>query len=177
MKEFDVSDSTSAPGRDTRPFFYLHHSYFDLPPIMQLTDRGQVVHLRLINKYCDQDRPQVLTAGDLAEHPTRVLNQLRKAGLLFEDSRNPGEHHLAQWVWDVEIFRVGPNHKMRSAIPKAVRQAVYERDGHRCLECGTTENLSLDHIYPWSLGGSDDIDNLQTLCRPCNSRKGARTNA
>ena len=31
-----------------------------------------------------------------------------------------------------------------------------------------------DHIFPRSLGGSDDLDNLRLLCRPCNSKKGAR---
>lgn len=62
----------------------------------------------------------------------------------------------------------------RPAIPDAVRQFVYDRDGRRCLHCGTAAALSLDHIHPYSLGGSDHPSNLQTLCRPCNSKKGAR---
>lgn len=62
----------------------------------------------------------------------------------------------------------------RTAIPKELRLAVYERDGHACRHCGRTEHLSLDHIHPYSLGGEDALDNLQTLCRSCNSRKGAR---
>lgn len=62
----------------------------------------------------------------------------------------------------------------RAAIPDRVRQSVYRRDGYRCVTCGTTERLSLDHIHPWSLGGSDEPSNLQTMCIPCNSRKGAR---
>lgn len=36
------------------------------------------------------------------------------------------------------------------------------------------ESLSLDHIHPHSRGGSDQPENLQTLCRSCNSKKGAR---
>lgn len=62
----------------------------------------------------------------------------------------------------------------RRKIRPALRAAVYERDGHRCLHCGSTENLTLDHIHPFSLGGREVLDNLQTLCRSCNSRKGAR---
>lgn len=62
----------------------------------------------------------------------------------------------------------------RDHIPVALRRAVYQRDGYHCLRCGATAGLSLDHIIPWSQGGPDTFDNLQTLCGPCNSSKGAR---
>lgn len=62
----------------------------------------------------------------------------------------------------------------RAPIPEAVRLRVFARSGNRCVRCGTTEELALDHIYPWSLGGPDDEDNLQALCTPCNSTKGAK---
>lgn len=67
--------------------------------------------------------------------------------------------------------------RRRAYIPDAVRHAVYARDGWRCVSCGASKPLSLDHIHPWSLGGPDTEENLQTLCRPCNSRKGARLDA
>ncbi|MEC4016030.1 HNH endonuclease [Streptomyces sp. H27-D2] len=63
--------------------------------------------------------------------------------------------------------------RYRTPIHPEQRQRLYERDGYRCLECGATDDLTLDHIYPWSRGGADTDDNLRTLCRPCNSRKGA----
>lgn len=62
----------------------------------------------------------------------------------------------------------------RTAIPRAVRRAVFARDNHCCVKCFATEDLALDHIYPWSLGGADTVENLQVLCRSCNSSKGAR---
>lgn len=62
----------------------------------------------------------------------------------------------------------------RQNIPHELRMAVYERDGHACVFCGATEPLSLDHVWPWSLGGEDTFENFQTLCIPCNARKGAR---
>lgn len=64
--------------------------------------------------------------------------------------------------------------EQRRIIPRSLREFVYQRDGYRCVTCGNTERLSCDHIIPWSHGGSDDPSNLQTMCQPCNSRKGAR---
>lgn len=46
---------------------------------------------------------------------------------------------------------------------------------HRCLACGRKRKLTADHIVPLYLGGSDDITNIQPLCKPCNSSKGAQT--
>lgn len=62
----------------------------------------------------------------------------------------------------------------RPAIPAEVRAAVFARDGRQCVECRATGDLALDHIYPWSLGGPDTVENLRVLCRSCNSSKGAR---
>lgn len=62
----------------------------------------------------------------------------------------------------------------RPAIPAWLRALVFARDGYKCVTCGATDDLTLDHIYPWSLGGPDVEENLRVLCRPCNSRKGAK---
>ena len=43
--------------------------------------------------------------------------------------------------------------------------------GGRCVLCGT-EGVVKDHIVPIYQGGSDSVDNLQPLCRSCNSSKG-----
>jgi hypothetical protein len=61
-------------------------------------------------------------------------------------------------------------------VPQEVFDLVMQRDGYRCQECRETEDLTIDHkIVPWSEGGSSvDPDNLQVLCRSCNSRKGTR---
>ena len=44
--------------------------------------------------------------------------------------------------------------------------------GNVCVRCGFDGPLVKDHIQPIYQGGSDGIDNLQPLCRPCNSSKG-----
>lgn len=62
----------------------------------------------------------------------------------------------------------------RRAIPRAIRDAVWARDGGRCVECRGAEHIEFDHIHPHSLGGPETVDNLQLLCRRCNRAKGAR---
>lgn len=59
-------------------------------------------------------------------------------------------------------------------VPEARRQEIFARDGRKCRRCGSTEHLSLDHIIPRSRGGSEDDDNLQTLCMTCNASKNNR---
>ena len=62
----------------------------------------------------------------------------------------------------------------KKKISISLRMEVYERDNFKCVTCGTQQNLSLDHIKPEVLGGESTIENLQTMCKSCNSRKGAR---
>ena len=50
--------------------------------------------------------------------------------------------------------------------------AILETNGHKCVFCGSSEDLTKDHIFPTSLGGTDYPGNLQPLCRKCNSKKG-----
>lgn len=50
-------------------------------------------------------------------------------------------------------------------------QAVLDRYGYKCLRCGSTENLTEDHVLPLSKGGSNWIENIQPLCGSCNSSK------
>lgn len=64
---------------------------------------------------------------------------------------------------------------------QSMRKKVFERDKHRCVECGSDGithtnyeyvELDADHIIPIALGGDEwEIDNLQTLCKKCHKIK------
>ena len=62
----------------------------------------------------------------------------------------------------------------RAPVRESLRNAVFDRDGRNCQRCGATDDLTLDHINPFARGGATTYDNLQTLCRSCNSAKGTR---
>lgn len=76
----------------------------------------------------------------------------------------------------VEHYRNEPEPKPRSRrpVPPLTRLMVLARDDWRCRQCGATEQLHIDHINPVANGGGNEYDNLQALCRACNSSKGAR---
>lgn len=59
-------------------------------------------------------------------------------------------------------------------IPQHIKQAVWQRDRGKCVQCSATAYLEFDHIIPFSKGGASSVNNVQLLCRKCNLTKGAR---
>lgn len=51
------------------------------------------------------------------------------------------------------------------------RRDIKERDGNRCVYCGSTDNLTLDHVTPKAHGGIDVASNLVCCCLRCNGEK------
>lgn len=74
------------------------------------------------------------------------------------------------------LWNIGPEPR-RSAkqkIPAALRWEVFKRDSFACKHCGARDDLRADHIHPESRGGAMTLENLQTLCSRCNSKKGRK---
>jgi hypothetical protein len=61
----------------------------------------------------------------------------------------------------------------RKAIPTGVRREVWNRDGGKCVDCGSRENLEYDHVIPLSKGGSNTARNITLRCEACNRKKAA----
>lgn len=60
-------------------------------------------------------------------------------------------------------------------VPAVNRREVLRRDGHACQYCGSTRNLTLDHVLPRSRGGQHSWDNVVAACERCNTTKSDRT--
>lgn len=72
---------------------------------------------------------------------------------------------------EVDYYSYGRSPKRRDVTPH-LRKTVFERDAYRCRECGDHHDLVIDHIFPISRGGTNAVENLQTLCGKCNTVKG-----
>ncbi|MEK5477540.1 HNH endonuclease [Paenibacillus sp. FSL R5-0407] len=84
-----------------------------------------------------------------------------------------------QRSYDLLFQPSGPTEKTKTkkkqAIPAKLKKDVFERDGYRCRYCGSFKDLTADHIFPESRGGTTTFENLATACSNCNTKKGART--
>ena len=101
----------------------------------------------------DERRSRIADGNHLAVVDAGGISSIRD---IIEQGILPsGERHT--------VVRAGE----RDEIPDHVRSAVFHRDRGRCELCGWQRvegPWHLDHIVPWSAGGSDRSDNLRVLC-------------
>ena len=61
--------------------------------------------------------------------------------------------------------------RLSSKSKKVQRSRMKRRKRRFCAFCGTTQELTIDHIIPLAKGGENQVHNLQMLCRTCNIEK------
>lgn len=78
-------------------------------------------------------------------HPKRIAHL--KARRYAREKGAKGNHTLEEW------------------------EGLKRKYGYKCAVCGEKKELTKDHITPLSEGGTDFTENIQPLCRSCNSKK------
>lgn len=124
----------------------------------------------------------IALAAAWAGDPNTLVAELIGCGYLEPfDARTPQSSGYRVVGWFEEIIPV-PDvtssaicDALRSEARRKYQAEVFARDGFRCRYCSSVENLTLDHIFPLSRGGNNDLSNLATACNSCNSSKGNRT--
>lgn len=113
------------------------------------THREEITARRKAYNAAHRDEIAVKNRAYFLAHPDKVraAQQTRRARQIA----NGGTHTAAEW------------------------RALRDWFGNMCVCCGATTKLSKDHVVPLVAGGSDAIENLQPLCKPCNNTKHTKT--
>ncbi|ALJ00344.1 HNH endonuclease [Rufibacter tibetensis] len=107
-------------------------------------------------------------------HKAFVLIYLQKAELIAEDQINVLRTVRRTFPRPL-VIRLHRYVRVPYKGISLTRQNIMRRDRNRCQYCGSTRNLTLDHLLPRSRGGESTWYNLITACARCNSKKGDRT--
>lgn len=128
------------------------------------------VRRRTISKYCLKNCKAVSLVGKPGlrkgqEVGAETREKMRKAKLGVR-----GEAH-----WNYRGYNNRSERQIAMAQDEYIqwRKSVFERDDYTCQDCGVRGGyLEADHIKPWALFKElrYDMDNGQTLCRPCHQK-------
>ena len=130
------------------------------------------------------------------EHNNQIKRDWRRRNGIVEKGSAEHREQVAEWMRGRYVgenhrrWRGGyRNHLMHNRDRRIIKKSAegvhtleqWEDLKHKfdyaCLRCRRVEpeiTLSEDHIIPLSKGGSNNIDNIQPLCRSCNSSKNDR---
>lgn len=107
-----------------------------------------------------------------------ILKQKRKQKVLTDVQRQKQREHHRIYKAKHRIQYNIYDYKRRSILKdagtftEAEWTTLKEKYNNMCLACKCKScKLTIDHVLPLSLGGSNTIDNIQPLCGECNTRK------
>ena len=116
--------------------------------------------------------------GCLKTLPQESFSKNRRAQDGFDYYCKRCFRNLAYWRNNPDRYRAANNarrvRRLNNGGSHTAEEwaAVCAANEHRCNHCGCVPTtLTRDHIVPLALGGTDDIENIQPLCRSCNCRK------
>lgn len=121
---------------------------------------------------------------DIEHGPVVDWVEEKYVGLYGRKPRDPWRaiRRLWQEGWLIKVkkgvYRYDPELATRKELPDfppEVKRAIFERDGYKCVVCGKGRKegveIHADHIIPLSAGGTNTVENGQTLCSQHNLLK------
>lgn len=168
-------------------WFRLWTDILDDPKVARLSDRDFRSFIMLMAYASELDNDGTL-GKDLISIAWRLRISIDDLELSIKNlieceiiNKKP-EYNFINWQkWQYTVNQLQQNRhrdkRSKAGLPRnrwinpKIRKEVYLRDAYECVACGSQANLTIDHIVPEMEGGTNDIENLQTLCRACNAKK------
>jgi len=114
--------------------------------------------------------------------PIHICDVRRAVVLLIEDKasmvktvNHQALHSVSRAFPVPTIIRINKYVRLRNWYAVLNKANIFRRDNYTCQYCGAQDvPLTVDHIIPKVLGGSETWENLVTACIDCNNKKGDR---
>jgi len=134
-------------------------------------------------KHYDENKEQAkIVRQEYLSNPENVAKVKASRKKYYEENREREIAKVLEWQKQNPEYKKAIDQNRRTQKTKAggsftVQEWVVlcEKYDYRCVCCHKKRKLTIDHIVPVSKGGTSNIENLQPLCRSCNSRKGTNT--
>lgn len=105
-----------------------------------------------------------------------IFLKLETHGLIYFSGKHKYKGKMMnRWSLTGGEYWKEKNTYVRKPIPQYIKTQLLFDSNFECKICSSSLNLEIDHIHPVSKGGTNDINNLQVLCRVCNRKKHAKT--
>lgn len=109
------------------------------------------------------------------EHQRKILQKARNPELYKEQINKASKKYRKshpEYVREYSRKRRARKSALQENYTKSDEQYTMALFNHSCANCGSTENLCIDHHYPLSKGHALTRKNAVVLCNTCNASKG-----
>jgi hypothetical protein len=130
----------------------------------------------VISKYLGQSGTSFNRSMDI-DNDTVIVRDYTEANITpVERMGASGATSGSDWENDyISSFKAITATQVAKLSPWAqLRRKVIIRDGEKCIACGSISRLTVDHIRELSLGGTNEMSNLRTLCAGCHEDRHER---
>lgn len=146
--------------------------------ISEFPIRSDTKKIRKQCKVCWKKNALISTEKYNATHKEKIREY---ASVRYKNNKEFFQKKFKEWRLKNKDKRVISNQKRRAkkisnggSLSNNEWKEILEVYGNKCLRCGSTERITIDHVIPISLGGRNDKNNVQPLCYTCNCKKNNR---
>ena len=120
-----------------------------------------------------------ITTDGYSEFCRKCIEEYRSVMLCTKGKLSPSRDYSKDYYRKIKIRMNAINRRAKNLGSYGIltiynlESSLYDAE-YKCLRCESKEDLCVDHIIPLSKGGFNTEDNIQILCRRCNSSKSAK---